>query len=122
MTAILEWRLGEHLAHQAWIIMIAWQAEHWWAEHAEFASDPRITIRIVMNEVAGGEDRIELMKAAATATGEIESCAESLECSDSAYAACRITNEVGVGQLQQLYGSHGVHANAMTADVSAQTQ
>jgi len=29
---------------------------------------------------------------------------------------------VGVGQLQQMNGSHGVHANAMTADVSAQTQ
>lgn len=122
MTAILEWRLGEHLAHQAWIIMIAWQAEHWRAEHAEFASDPRITIRIVMNEVAGSEDRIELMEATAAAASEIESGAKSLECDDTAHAACRITDEVSVGQLQQVYGSHDVHANAMTADVSALTQ
>ena len=122
MTAILEWRLGEHLAHQCRVIMITRQAEHWWAERTELTRDPRVTIWIIVNEVAGGEDRIELMEAAAAASCEIEGSAQSVESYDTAHTTCRITDEVGVGQLQQTYGSHDVHANAMTADMSAQTQ
>jgi hypothetical protein len=52
--------------------MIARQAQYRRAECTEFASDPRVTIRIVVNEVAGCEDRIELMEAAAAATREID--------------------------------------------------
>ncbi len=102
--------------------MIARQAQYRRAECTEFASDPRITIRIIVDEIAGGEYCIELMKAAAAAASEIESGAKSLECDDTAHATCWITDEVSVGQLKQVYGSHGAHANAMTADVSAQTQ
>ena len=52
--------------------MIARQTQYRRTECTEFASDPRVTIRIIVDEIAGGEDRIELMEAAAAASREID--------------------------------------------------